>query len=80
MRQTVTSKASKPLNPSSEKALRWWSGEFKRRSRPKPTVKMARVVRRGESGQAEMTIAVAGASIGVRKVSDCPELWRRDGP
>src|ERR1035437_10150519 len=60
----------------SEKALRWWSGEFKRRSRPKPTVKMARVVRREELGQVEVTVAVAGASIGVRRGFDA-ELLRQ---
>src|SRR5271165_242533 len=60
----------------SEKALRWWSSEFRRRSRPEPTVKMARVVRRAESFHGEMTVAVAGASIGVRRGFDA-ELLRQ---
>lgn len=60
----------------SEKSLRWWTGEFKRRAHPTPTVKMARVVRRGAVGEVGMTIAVGAASIGVRRGFD-PELLRQ---
>jgi len=59
----------------SEKALRWWSAEFKRRARREPTVRMARVVQR-EPDEVELTIAVAGTSIAVRRGFD-GELLRQ---
>ena len=53
--------------------LRGWAGEFKRRSRRTPTVKMARVVAKPPEGR--MTLVVSGASLVVERGFDA-ELLR----
>jgi hypothetical protein len=59
----------------SDKSLRWWAGEFARRSVRGPAVTMARVVQRRDDEALAVTIAVGSVTIAVRRGFD-PELLR----
>ena len=63
--------------------LRWWASELARRSspsetrrrRPKPPVKIARVIRAGKDVEEAISIRVGGAVIAVQRGFD-PQLLR----
>jgi hypothetical protein len=58
-----------------ERTLKWWAGELARRARPKPGVKMARVVAVAKEAEA-LAIAAGGATIVLRRGFDA-ELLRQ---